>query len=108
VEHDEPTDELTDEHDNDHAVEHTGDAVDESAETTALSPSRQVDRLKRTTGGAVMAAGMLGLQQVLDPKVKEDPPIQVDAPGEPPGPPGMDVDFDPDDPAGTTVTFTEE
>jgi hypothetical protein len=92
------------------SVSHSDSGADSAAggEDADLTPSRQVDKLKRTTGGAVFAAGMLGLQQVLDPKKKEDPPIAVEAPGEPPGPPGMNVDFDPDDPAGSTVTFTEE
>ncbi len=70
-----------------------------------LAPTRDVDKFRRTTTGAMLAAGMLGLQQVLEPKKSEDPPIVVEAPGEPPGIKRLEFDLDPDDPSGSTVTF---
>ncbi|HKY15144.1 MAG TPA: hypothetical protein VJM33_09490 [Microthrixaceae bacterium] len=70
-----------------------------------IEPSRDVDRFRRTSAGAILAAGMLGLQQVLDPKKNEDPPIVVESPGEPPGPKHLEFDLDPDDPAASTVTI---
>ena len=71
----------------------------------AIEPSRDVDRFRRTTAGSIVAAGMLGLQQVLEGRKKEDPPIEVEAPGEPPGGRRVELDLDPDDPAGSTVTY---
>jgi hypothetical protein len=72
--------------------------------TENLAPTREVDKFRRTTAGAMLAAGMLGLQQVLEPKKSEDPPIVVDAPGEPPGIKRLEFDLDPDDPSASTVT----
>jgi hypothetical protein len=71
----------------------------------SLPPTRDVDRFRRTTAGSMLAAGMLGLQQVLEPKKSEDPPIVVEAPGEPPGVKKLEFDLDPDDPSASTVTL---
>ena len=72
--------------------------------TDSIEPTRNVDKFRKTGAGAMLAAGMLGLQQVLEPKKSEDPPIVVEAPGEPPGVKRLEFDLDPDDPSGSTVT----
>ena len=69
-----------------------------------IEPTREVDRFRRTTAGSMLVAGMLGLQQVLEPRKKEDPPIVVEAPGEPPGEKRLEFELDPDDPSASTIT----
>ncbi len=69
-----------------------------------IEPTRDVDRFRRTTAGAILSAGMLGLEKVLMPERDERPPVTWESPGEPPGPPHLEFDLDPDDPAASTVT----
>jgi hypothetical protein len=69
-----------------------------------IEPSRDVDRFRRTTAGAIVAAGMIGLEKVLMPEREERAPITWESPGEPPGPRHLEFDLDPDDPAASTVT----
>jgi hypothetical protein len=69
-----------------------------------IEPTRDVDRFRRTTAGAILAAGLLGIEKVLMPERSEQPPVTWEAPGEPPGPRHLEFDLDPDDPEGSTVT----
>jgi hypothetical protein len=77
----------------DTAAEHpTGDAVEEALEE-ALEPTTDdiigAARRRHGTAGAIVAAGMLGIEQVLGRKPKEEAPIVVAAPTDP-----LDVDRD--------------
>ena len=59
---------------------------------------------RRSAGGAVVAAAMLGLRDVLETR-REQAPIVVEAPGEPDDPTApVSLHFDPDHP-GATVAF---
>ena len=69
-----------------------------------IQPTRDVDRFRRTTAGAIVAAGMIGLEKVLMPEREERAPITWESPGEPPGPRHLEFDLDPDDPAASTIT----
>ena len=54
-----------------------------------------VDRLKRTTAGAMIGAGLLGLQNALEGRPeREDPAIVTEAPTRPDGPVKVALDFD--------------
>jgi len=67
-----------------------------------LRPTREVDRFRRGTVGAIVAGGLLGLERVLEVP-KEDPPVIQVQSGEPPGR-RWSVDLDPDDPSASTIT----
>jgi hypothetical protein len=69
-----------------------------------IQPTRDVDRFRKTTAGAMIAAGMIGLEKVLMPEREERVPITWESPGEPPGPRHLEFDLDPDDPSASTVT----
>jgi hypothetical protein len=69
-----------------------------------IQPTREVDRFRRTTAGAIVAAGLIGIEKVLMPEREERPAITWESPGEPPGPRHLEFDLDPDDPAASTIT----
>jgi hypothetical protein len=55
-------------------------------------------RRRMGTGGAIIAGGMLGLEKILQPKVKQEAPVEWEAPGEP-----LDIDR-----KGITVPIDDE
>lgn len=67
-----------------------------------LPPSREVDRFRRTSAGAIIAGGLLGLERVLQVPREEPPIIRVQG-GEPPKR-TWQLDLDPDDPSNSSIT----
>jgi hypothetical protein len=58
-----------------------------------------------SANGSVMAAMMLGLREVFDPKAKQEIVVQRDDSGDPDRPDKpMHLEFDPDDPRATKAT----
>jgi hypothetical protein len=72
--------------------------------TEPIEPTRKVDRFRRTTAGAIVAAGLIGVEKVFMPEREEQPAITWESPGEPPGLRQFEFDLDPDDPAASTIT----
>ena len=64
----------------------------------------QVDEHWRPKVVAALNGMALGLRDVFDPVVREEPPIVQDAPGEPHEPRHVDAHLDPDNPAASSVT----
>jgi hypothetical protein len=67
-----------------------GDAAHIDDPDTVLQPSVAVPadliahaRQRHGLAGAVLAGAMVGLQQVLDPRVRDEPAVVVEAAGEP-------------------------
>ncbi|MBW3611948.1 MAG: hypothetical protein KY438_10550 [Actinobacteria bacterium] len=59
---------------------------------------------RSTASGALAAAVLLGLREVLEPSPDDEPAVVVDAPGEPDDPrASLVVRFDPDSPAATVA-----
>jgi len=69
-----------------------------------IEPSRTADRFRRTTAGMMLGAAGLAIRELLTAP-REEAPIEVEAPGTPPGSRGMDVELDPDDPAASVVVL---
>lgn len=60
---------------------------------------------RHSAGGALMAAAMLGLRDVLEPP-REDAPMVVEVPGDPHGPSGpVELHFDAESPAATVAVL---
>lgn len=81
--------------------------VDETAfdETDEIQASSAVGKFRRNTGAGLMLNGVaLGLAEIYDPVVKEDPPI-VQEESDVPFDRDVDAILDPDDPAASVVTF---
>jgi hypothetical protein len=80
--------------------------IDESlaaGDPTATEPSRPVDRFRRTSAGAVVAAGLFGLRDALEGRPEqEEVAIVVDAPARAVDDP-IDVQLDFDDPGSSRV-----
>ena len=58
---------------------------------------------RRSAGGTVVGAAMLGLREVLEPR-RDQPPIVVEAPGKPDDPAAsVTLHFDPDRPDATVA-----
>lgn len=75
--------------------------IDESE----ITPSSAVGKFRRTSAGAVLNGVALGLRDVFDPVIREEAPIQQEAPGAPPEPRSVDTHLDPDDPTASSVTL---
>jgi hypothetical protein len=58
---------------------------------------------KRTATGAVLTGIALGLQEALEGRDRDEPPIVIDAPGDPPRLEPLQVFFDEDSPQHTFV-----
>ncbi|MBW3574880.1 MAG: hypothetical protein KY450_08455 [Actinobacteria bacterium] len=60
---------------------------------------------RHSAGGALMAAAMLGLRDVLEPP-RDDAPVVVEVPGDPHGPSGpVELHFDAESPAATVAVL---
>ena len=70
----------------------------------AIRPTRGVDRFRSTASGMVLAGIGLTLQELLEVP-REDPPIEIEAAGEPPFPRQVDVELDPDDPSASVIVW---
>lgn len=83
-----------------------GERADHSSEvdTRRERTVREVDRFRRSAVGMMLAGGMTGLAEVLEPR-REQPPIIRVSPGEPPGGRRVTFELDPDDPGGSTVVL---
>jgi hypothetical protein len=85
---------------------HDEDELDEDAgegDDRGIRPTSSVGRFRRTGAGMVLNSVAMGLAEVFDPTVYEDPPIVQEAPGEPDVPRQVDAYLDPDDPAASAV-----
>ncbi len=82
------------------------DPGDERAEGDDEAFVRPIDKFRRTTGGTVLAAGLLGLGEALEgrPK-KEEVAIVQEAPGGPPNDDWLDVQLDFDDPDKSRIVI---
>jgi hypothetical protein len=69
-----------------------------------IGATRAVDRIRRSTAGAMLAGGMIAIRDILEGE-RNDPPAIVQQAGEPPSPRRFDVELDPDDPGNSTVTI---
>ncbi len=64
---------------------------------------------RSTTSGALAAAVLLGLRDVLEPPPDDEPAVVVDAPGEPDDPAApLVLRFDPESPSGTVAIVREQ
>jgi hypothetical protein len=85
-----------------HPTDETHDETHETAGDEPLEPAGgdlvETARRRHGTAGAIVAAGMLGIEQVLGRKPKEEAPIVVAAPTDP-----LDVDRD-----GISVAIGDE
>ena len=81
------------------------DAADEDAEgpIEGHAEPAPIERFRRTGIGAVLAAGMLGLRDVLEPEKDETPAIVEDWAGGEPFAEPMVVRLDPDHPEDSIV-----
>jgi len=77
--------------------------ADTWTEPEQLAPSRTVDRFRHTGAGMVIGAIGMALRDIFEPE-REEAPIIVQAPGEPPGPRRFTIELD-DDPAASTVIY---
>lgn len=82
----------------DTAAEHPTDETHDEPLEPAGADLVETARRRHGTAGAIVAAGMLGIEQVLGRKPKEEAPIVVAAPTDP-----LDVDRD-----GISVTIDDE
>ena len=70
-----------------------------------IAASGQLQKWRRSTAsGSILGAVALGLREVFE-NPREEAPIVMEAPGEPPGPRRIELDLDPDDPTASTVTY---
>jgi len=72
-----------------------------------IPPTRSVDRFRRTTAGMMLGAATLAVRDLLEAP-RETAPIEIEAPGAPPGSRGIDIELDPDDPAASVVTVRQD
>ena len=95
-------------------MEPTDQADDEPVDDrTTIVPSSSVGRFRRSGAGMVLNGVALGLAEVFDGSLHEDPPIIQEAPGEPDIPRQVEAYLDPDDPSASSVVvrswrFTEK
>ncbi len=78
--------------------------ADHFEEHDDILPSRSADRFRRTTAGHMLGAAGLAIEQLLQVP-REQAPIEVLAPGAPPGGRETEMDLDADDPSASVVTF---
>ncbi len=79
----------------DPAADDDFDEIDPRVDGEDVPWEGTVDRLKRTTAGAMIGAGLLGLQNALEGRPeREDPAIVTEAPTRPDGPVKVALDFD--------------
>jgi hypothetical protein len=77
------------------AMDDDFDEIDPRVDGEDAAWEGTVDRLKRTTAGAMIGAGLLGLQNALEGRPeREDPAIVTEAPTRPDGPVKVALDFD--------------
>jgi len=69
-----------------------------------MSPTRSVDRFRTTTAGMMLAGVGLGIRDLLETP-RDEAPIEVEAPGAPPGGRRVEIELDEDDPAATTIIW---
>ena len=64
-------------------------------------------RYRRSTSGALLAAGLIGLREVIDPAKVTDESVTEQAAPDDAGPGSMEVYLDPDDPAASIVVIRD-
>jgi hypothetical protein len=79
------------------------DGVEVGDEGDPHAEPRPIDRFRSTAVGSVMAAGLLGLRDVLEPPKDEEPAIVVDWSGAPPFTDPYVLRLDPEHPEDSIV-----
>lgn len=82
-----------------------GDAYELRFDDERPQRSRLDTWRKTTATGAIVGAVTIGLQQVFDPEKKATIAIEQEAPDEPVDPARVELDFDPMNSRGTSVTI---
>jgi len=71
----------------------------------SVEPERPIDKFRHTAVGSVLAAGLLGIRDVMEGRPeKEETVMEAEAPGAPP-PDGIELFLDPDDPTRSVVVI---
>jgi hypothetical protein len=74
---------------------------------SAVEPERPIERFRKSAAGSVIAAGLLGIRDVMEGRPEqEESVLESDAPGAPP-PDGIDLFLDPDHPERSVVVIHE-
>jgi hypothetical protein len=82
------------------------DALDELADDghpAAHAEPAPIERFHQTAVGSMLAAGLLGLRDVLEPTKQEEPAVVVDYSGDPPFTDPIVLRLDPDHPEDSIV-----
>ena len=74
---------------------------------SAVEPERPVDRFRKSAAGSVIAAGLLGIRDVMEGRPPaEETVLESEAAGAPP-PDGIEMFLDPDHPERSIVVIHE-
>lgn len=74
---------------------------------SAVEPERPIDRFRKSAAGSVIAAGLLGIRDVMEGRPQaEETVLESEAAGAPP-PDGIEVFLDPDHPERSIVVIHE-
>ncbi len=95
---DEVTDDVIDE-----VTDEPFDPAESDDDGRVIVPSSNVGKFRRTGAGMVLNGVALGLAEVFEGSLHEDPPIVQEAPSEPVTPRPVDAYLDPDDPTKSSV-----
>jgi hypothetical protein len=74
---------------------------------SAVEPERPIDRFRKSAAGSVIAAGLLGIRDVMEGRPQaEETVLESEAAGAPP-PDGIEMFLDPDHPERSIVVIHE-
>jgi hypothetical protein len=74
---------------------------------SAVEPERPIDRFRKSAAGSVIAAGLLGIRDVMEGRTPaEETVLESEAPGAPP-PDGIEMFLDPEHPERSIVVIHE-
>ncbi|MET0627820.1 MAG: hypothetical protein ABW033_05125 [Acidimicrobiia bacterium] len=74
---------------------------------SAVEPERPIDRFRKSAAGSVIAAGLLGIRDVMEGRrPAEETVVESEAAGAPP-PDGIEMFLDPDHPERSIVVIHE-
>jgi len=69
----------------------------------AITPTRSVDRFRKTTAGMMLAGGLIAIEEVYSGRKEREEPALIVESAQPAEPRPVEVDLDPDDPGNSTV-----